>query len=548
MNRNRYIFPLLLILFWVAMVIIVNPIANFPLNDDWQYSRPVWFLINKGYYFATDTYSPILMMQVLWGALFCLPGGFSFIALRFSTLFLSLSGILLFYFLLLKVSKNEKLSFLGALLLAANPIFIGSSNSFMTDVPFLTFALLSIYFFFCAIESDRTLHIILATAFAVIATLIRQHGVVIPFAFAAAAIVKKRPGFIQCIKYAIPALITLAALNFGLWWLKHIGSELKPYEGSSVIAFLKQPVDVYHHVRDWGCLILIYSGFFILPLLVFTTWNAITNSTRRQKIILFILVLFFVFVSIVADYNLPLGNTLDTYGFGPRTLKGMLEMIQPNPDFSPMLLKIIKMAAQFAAIIMVVNLGKVVIDLIEAYKKRNFTKAHFKQLFILFFFIAYSFLIFVPSFIFDRYMLPFIAMSVIIVIAGIGETIKIRQPVYLTCCFITLAMGLFGSALTHDYISWNRARYQATDYLTKDLKISLLKMDGGYEFNGWYVDKVFPPHPKDPLRSFWFVDDDEYMVTFHNLEGYEIIKQFPYPNYVPHTERYIYVLHRKQSP
>ncbi len=116
---------------------------------------------------------------------------------------------------------------------------------------------------------------------------------------------------------------------------------------------------------------------------------------------------------------------------------------------------------------------------------------------------------------------------------------------YISCCIVTIAIGFLGAAMTHDYMSWNSARWQATDYLTKELKLSPEKIDGGYEFNGWEVDANFPKNPDNPKRSWWFVNDDEYVVAFKNFEGYTIIKQFPYRNLVPYEMKNIYVLHRK---
>ncbi len=80
-----------------------------------------------------------LLTHVLWGSLFCIPFGFSFTALRFSTLTLGLIGILGTYFLLREVKSDRYIAFMGAMLLASNPIYVALSNTFMTDVPFTAF-------------------------------------------------------------------------------------------------------------------------------------------------------------------------------------------------------------------------------------------------------------------------------------------------------------------------------------------------------------------------------------------------------------------------
>ncbi|MGP8216517.1 MAG: ArnT family glycosyltransferase [Bacteroidia bacterium] len=548
MLHHKFFFPALLVVFWVVILLIINPIGNFPLNDDWQYARPVWYLLHYGFYSSTDSYSPILIAQVYWGALFCLPGGFSFITLRISALALSITGILVFYFLLLKLCKSRKFSFLGALLLSANPIYLAMSNSFMTDVPFLAFALLSIYFFFLSADSYNWFHIIAATLFAMIATLIRQHGVVIPLAYALALIIKNRPNPAQCLKYFIPAIITFITLWSGLVWLKYVGSELNPYNGQDMSDFLKKPADILSHAADESSLLLAYSGFFLLPLLAFTTWNSVLQMSKRRKIIVFSTIILLSPALVICCTKLLSGNNgniLNTYGIGPRTLKGMENLAYPNPGMPHLLLLLIKIISFTGAIMLLINLLKIILDIIRAFLDRNFTTSLFKQAFILLFFIGYAVLLFIPEFFFDRYLLPFIPLSIVLILAGFNENNKIRLPMYISCCIVTIAIGFLGAAMTHDYMSWNSARWQATDYLTKELKLSPEKIDGGYEFNGWEVDANFPKNPDNPKRSWWFVNDDEYVVAFKNFEGYTIIKQFPYRNLVPYEMKNIYVLHRK---
>lgn len=546
MYRSKFFYPFLLVLLWAIMECIIKPYGNFPLNDDWQYARPVWYLINKGYYFSSDIYSPIIIAQVFWGALFCIPGGFSFNTLRISTLVLSLAGILVFYFLLLKSSKNQKISFLGALLLAANPLYTILSNGFMTDIPFLTFAILSIYFFICSIESNKRVHIIIATLFAIVATLIRQFGIAIPIAYSIVVILKNKSKPIQYLLYSLPAIITIIALNLGLWWLKHIGSELMPYQGGHLTDYLSKPGDIFESMLKRGSYLLAYSGFFLLPLFTYNSLQALFKMTKPQKIIMFSSSIIILPILVEWCRKLPVRNVLSTYGNGPLTLKGMHEIVSaPNPNFSPMLLKIIHIVALAGAMLLFINLVKVLMDIVTGFIKRTFTQDLLKQAFILSLFGIYAFFLFVPDFTFDRYLLPFIPLSAIILLSEIKKEQKIRLPVYIGYCIVVIAMGLFSSALTHDYFEWNRSRWQATDYLTKDLKISPHKIDGGYEFNGWTIGTYYPDDPKNPNKSWWFVDDDEYVVAFHNFDGYTIIKNYPYQNYVPYEIKNIYILHRK---
>ncbi|MEO0073883.1 MAG: hypothetical protein ABIK43_04400, partial [candidate division WOR-3 bacterium] len=81
-------YALISILF-VAAITATNPLGDFPLNDDWSYGTAVRTLLQQGRLQLHPWTSMPLLTQILWGTLFCLPKGFSFSALRISTLVLS---------------------------------------------------------------------------------------------------------------------------------------------------------------------------------------------------------------------------------------------------------------------------------------------------------------------------------------------------------------------------------------------------------------------------------------------------------------------------
>ena len=62
-----------------------QPVGDFPLNDDWAYGLPVEVLLRDHKLRFTDWQWASLVAQVCWGAA-CLPGGFSYTALRSPTL------------------------------------------------------------------------------------------------------------------------------------------------------------------------------------------------------------------------------------------------------------------------------------------------------------------------------------------------------------------------------------------------------------------------------------------------------------------------------
>jgi hypothetical protein len=168
------------------MAVLIRPVGDFPLNDDWSYGKIVRTLVETGRLEYTPWVSMALLTQILWGALFCLPFGFSHTALRFSTLTLGLAGVLGTYALLRECRMRRSTAFLGALTVAVNPVYFNLAATFMTDVPFFAFAVLSAWLLVRALRRGSVPLAVGGIALACGATLIREVGMIIPFAFALA--------------------------------------------------------------------------------------------------------------------------------------------------------------------------------------------------------------------------------------------------------------------------------------------------------------------------------------------------------------------------
>ncbi len=538
MKRQDIFFLSLLAALWVIIIIIINPIGNFPLNDDWQYARPVWYLINKGYYFSPDQYSPIIMAQVLWGTLFCLPGGFSFTTLRISVLVLGLIGVIVFYVLLKRIAKNNFLAFMGGLILMINPFYLCTANSFMTDTPFVAIAIISIYFFYRSLQSGKHVYLFWGTVFAVICTLIRQFCIVVPLAYGIAALYKYKPKINSWYKYFIPAIITLVALKLGLLWLKYIGSELKPYGGKHVTDFLSHPNIIFQQVFERIGYIVYYPGFFLFPFILFRVKTFYLSLNNKQRMVALVFPLLFI-PSLLFDWSkMPYGNIINQWSVGAVALK-----MPPvtNEVHSLIIHSILTGIAFPGAILLLICITSVLIKLISDFRSGHTDAESGFKYFIIASVFGYSMLLFVSDAFFDRYILFCIPLFFLLIASNWADfTIKSVSAIFIHGIFI-FTIATFSILSTHDYLEWNRSRQTALTYLTDDLHISPHKIDGGYEFNGWYIGKYYPLNRG---KSIWFVDDDVYVVSLSNLDGYSVMKEFPFQNYFPYETRSIYVLHR----
>ena len=57
------------------------------------------------------------------------------------------------------------------------------------------------------------------------------------------------------------------------------------------------------------------------------------------------------------------------------------------------------------------------------------------------------------------------------------------------------------------------------------------QIDGGFEFNGWYLysDTYIPK----PNKSWYWVADDEYLVSAYKRDGYVILQTYPVQRWLP---------------
>src|SRR5215469_768343 len=213
MKAARYPDPIclsLLVAIWMLAAVVVDPIGNFPLNDDWAYASAVRAMVEQGEIRLSGWTATNLIGQLLWGALFCLPFGFSFTALRVSTLVLALLGILATYALLRQAQAKPGTALIGALTLAFGPIYFALSFTFMTDVPFTAVAAASSLLLLRGLRRGGRAEIIIGLFLAMVALLIRQIGLAIPIAFAIAYITKHGLGFRLLIKAIIPVALGFA--------------------------------------------------------------------------------------------------------------------------------------------------------------------------------------------------------------------------------------------------------------------------------------------------------------------------------------------------
>jgi hypothetical protein len=533
-------------LLWSLMVLIVKPLGDFPLNDDWSYGMAVKRLV------AGEGYRPVgwtemtLITQALWGALFCLPHGFSFTALRFSTLAFSLVGMLAMYVLIRQLQRPRMLAVCCALTLGCNPIYFALSNTFMTDVPFTTLAILTALFYVRHLQGGSDLDLIIGTAFAIATILCRQLGLCLPLAVGATLLLKH--GFQRrwIIRAVLPSLISIGILAAFQHWLKAAGKlpALYNLKAERLVSALTHPMRIPVNVAYYGWSMLMYLGWFLLPVTlpaVFKCGPSRSRSFFVARLALFLFLVASVVRFIVVPSLMPVhNNVLIPQGIGPATLRDTYSLRLPHLPALPLGFWLVVTALSLVgAGILIFKVSGTVVDLLS--KEGRLQRASDNGSAQVFFLICASayLLPFILSGFFDRYLLPVVAfLLAFVAMWPEAHGYRLARMRYVPVLLLIGSFAVFSVAGTRDYLEWNRTRWKAAEDLLAQKDVKPKDIDGGFEFNGWYLFDTF-------TKTNWWVVDDTYVIAFGDIPGYDPVRRYSYVNWMPPRGGNIFVLKRK---
>ena len=535
---------LLLIAVWAASEILINPRGNFPLNDDWWYARTVSTLLAQHKLEMPFFPSMTLIAHVLWGTLFSLVFGFSFNVLRLSTLFLGLTGVLATYGLLREIGASRLVAFIGAMTVALNPIYAELSNTFMTDVPFFAFALLSIYLYVRGIGRESKAEIIAGTLIACVATLMRQIGVIPPICFAVAYLIKNgiRPRSIATA--LLPVALVAATLLGYQEWLSVSGNMPAKYAVQEQFAqhFLHAGLrNIIIATADFADKGFVYLGLFLLPFLL--PGRGREESAGRSVLswmpaaALFLLLTVY---SMHADQWMPLkkerGNILIDCQLGPIMLFDVSYLQLPYIEHAPKLLwQALTIAGAAGGALLFRRLLFTSRDIIRS--NTEFPDRRWKAVLMMSAFALYAIpmLLVSTSIYFDRYYLPLMPPLMALACLSLRPG-KLSRIGVASALAALILLGGFSVAGTHDYLAWNRVRWDAYTQLVQVDKVSPYEIHGGYELNGWFGCRSKSDYAKqiDPF----------YAITIGPVDGYEIVKSYHVRSWLPYGQEEILVLRR----
>lgn len=521
LDRETTLYCTFLFFIYFISILFAEPVGNFPIGDDWQYSYPIKTWVENGKMEFKGIFAPNVLLQIVWGFLFCkIGGGFDFTWLRISTLIAGMIGLFYFFKILNQFSTPNKVFFLTALILMFNPLFYYLSFTFFTDIPFVALFILSIFYFIKYLQIRKSKFIILSIFFAITSFYIRQPGLLLIPTFSVFILIENRFSNKSLLVSSLFFLLAFAVYFSLEKWIKpalSISENFVPVGGQFYKAIIETPIFTGLEWIKKGIKTFVYLGFFSLPFFPFV-WNKRETKKLFNKINIALITLTntaLLFALVYVGKTFPFGgNILFNCGLGSELLADVYTQGLPNvPRLPNWAMFIIQFISQFCA-------SFLFILIINGYKKLHPLQKKV-IVFLLLFNLIYLPVMSITSF-FDRYLLPtiisfFIILSFFVEINKNEKSVWKFLPLIFICGFSLLA--------TKDFMAWNRAKNKAFLYLT-NMGVSIKEMDAGYEYNGFY-NYHFPKEEKDG-RSFWWVTDDKYMITFGPVNGYREIASFPY--------------------
>jgi hypothetical protein len=545
-SLGRLTLPSLVILYLLA-IFLVQPSGDFPLNDDWSYAVLVRTLLFDHDWRPSGWNSAPIITQSLLAAPFCLFTTCSYEALRVFSLVCGLVLLVSSYFLFRRVTRSEFTAGLATTAVALNPVNFQLSFTFMTDIPFAALLTLSMLAFLKTLRSDSIALYVAACLLAVAATLCRQLGLCVPLAYLAmSAFVPGLRGR-RIVRAALPLVLCISTFALFELWLQQTGRLPALYHQNEgvILSNLRDPALLIKLVIANLTIAFLYFGLFGLPVLILRQlppvgWpNPWLRWTPRCVAAVAVLCACIVF-SLVR--MMPAGhNILIKQGLGPLTLRDGYVLGLDNVPSLPVpfwvvvtalsvigLFKLAELVASFS-LRLIIERGDVTAE--------GRTDAVFAFLCT----GAYLTPLIVGRF-FDRYLMAFLPIVLMFVLAA--TTAVPREHLWRNAVAGALcaAFAIFAVLGTHDYLSWNRARWEAIADAQRLDGATVTTMDGGFEFNG--STSYDAAYVQSPDKSWWWVKGDTFQITFGPVPGMTELRRYPYVNYLPPATRHIYLLRR----
>jgi hypothetical protein len=549
-----------------ALLLVTWPVAEMGFVDDWSYVKTAFVFARTGHIVYNGWATAMLGWAIPWAALFIKLFGFSFTAVRLSTLPLAMASVYLLHASLLRFGITARNAVVGTLTLGLSPLFLPLAASYMTDVAGLFCILLCLYLCQRAVAAQSDRATILWLAGAALTNLaggtVRQIAwlgtlVMVP---STAWLLRKRTG-IKPVAFLLWTASGIGVLACIRWF------ERQPYAIPEKI--IQGPVTgamlghmLAELLKTFLCLALV-----AFPILI--AWIPVQRSLSRsaRARIASILVALTV-ASVVLGFRgsldhrvMPwLGHVIGTLSIFSSTG----EMLGSRPVTLTLFMRV---ALSLLVIAAALTLVEHLLAKPQPRDRPDAVSLHVALWMLGPFTVSYlGFLLprALYSFIYDRYLLGLLPVAIIFLLLLYQRWVGERLP---TIAIATLTLfALYATAGTHDWFALNRARAAAVAQIQAS-GVPITSIQGGFDYDGWtqieaagYINDpriINPPHAYHPsleplgLQSQCRLDFARYTPAIHpryfvvfsimpclRIPGYQSIT---YKTWLPPFHRAIFI-------
>lgn len=517
--------PLILILIQTLVIALAGTSGEFPVNDGWVYAHSVRWLVDEHLFRLSDWTSPNLLPQILLGTATSEMFGYSLQNLRHLTQAVSVAASLAAYGWFRSCRLSPRSALVACLVVIAMPCWPVLASSFMSDIYGLLFALLAAAMFIACLRRQSWQTMALGGIAAAIGVLERQLVIVVPLAFGVAWMAAGgRVGWRATLAGWLPlafACFALVAYHTALVHGSGVPSAQREVEGRVLTMLLAEVAGVSGQ-REWLLQnVLSLSSYLGLFLVGWAAWNVPSNLPASTRVGIIAAGGSAAALALWMGWLPPYraNFVIDAAGIGPFTLYDGIAHPLHSFDRSPgVQWRIAGVAAMFG---MIAWFWSVIAAVLRVAQGRVDAECR-EDVFLLVLVATYLTPLAITDY-FDRYLVMVMPFA----IAILART-RLPSPIKPSPVFRVAAMSwigaslLWGSLATHDYFAWNRARWAAITY-AEALGASPTTMDGGYEYNGYFSDES---RQRTPGKSWWWVKDDRWVVSFSPIPGYRTVNVF----------------------
>ncbi|HLD50725.1 hypothetical protein A3K34_03730 [candidate division WWE3 bacterium RIFOXYC1_FULL_40_10] len=455
-------------LFFLLLSVSLN--IDYVQNDEYIHYQTVNNFLGGNFtlpaYLASTFYTQGIL-SALFSSLFGLGN------LPILTALLSSLTIFVFMLLLNRIMTLSPLqTILTGLLLFLNPIYLYSSLGFMTEIYFLFFFMLSLYYFYTYQKLPDSKNLVFFFLFSILSFFVRQIGLCTLLA-ASFFFFRKRS-----FKLGFTSLATAIAL--GVFYMALFPKTTQMSASFLAAETILNPERLFSYIG----ITAIYLSVFITPLVP----TFVLSTTKKSRILLFIIItitlglaikLFFqpqsikhttvnqnyeLDIKFSAEYFPYLGNTFGRKGFFQENLAGE----KYSYEVSDKLFYLLEV------------LGKIMAVSLIALAVMNWRKLlNFECLYLMF---TVAFFIVSPR-VYDRYLISLITVAIILVV-------KVSKPAtYLLIPFLIL-LAFLDYQYTSDFFAVNKYVKQRTDELLKSENISEKDIKADNSWNVTHPNKT----------------------------------------------------------